>query len=71
MSNKSVSEPQRYRFAWRNNERRAGLYGRECLVVAAGAMRTVLVEFLDDGERVTTSARALRKVPMSEPAAGC
>jgi hypothetical protein len=55
-------EPQRYRFAWRNNERRAELYGRECRIVASGAMRTALIEFLDNGERVTTSQRALRKV---------
>jgi len=46
-------------YAWRNNERRAALYGRRCRVVASGAMRTVLVEF-EDGERVTTSRRALR-----------
>jgi hypothetical protein len=46
-------------YAWRNNERRAGLYGRRCRVVATGAMMTVLVEF-EDGERVTTSRRALR-----------
>jgi len=47
-------------YAWRNNERRAALFGRRCRVVAAGAMGTVLVEF-EDGEKVTTSRRALRR----------
>lgn len=50
-----------YVYAWGNNERRAALKGRRCVVEARGAMRTVLVRFLDTGERVTTSARALRR----------
>lgn len=53
-----------YVFAWGNNERRAELKGRRCVIEAAGGtMRTVLVRFLDTGERVTTSRRALRRVP--------
>ena len=49
-----------YVYVWGNNERRAGLKGRRCVIEARGAMGTVLVRFLDTGERVTTSARALR-----------
>ena len=49
-----------YRYAWGNNERRAELKGRECVIEARGALGTVLVRFLDTGERVTTSRRALR-----------
>ncbi len=48
-------------YAWGNNSRRSELKGRRCRILAAGAMRTVLVEFLDNGERVTTSRRALRR----------
>jgi hypothetical protein len=48
-------------YTWRNNERRAALYGRRCRIVAAGKMGTVLVEF-ENGERVTTSHRAVRLV---------
>jgi hypothetical protein len=48
-------------FAWGNDERRAALKGRRCVVLAQGAMSTVLVRFLDTGERVTTSRRALRR----------
>ena len=50
-----------YVYVWRNNARRAGLYGRRCRLIASGAMGTVLVEF-EDGERVTTSRRALRRI---------
>jgi hypothetical protein len=51
-----------YRYAWGDNPRRAQLKGRLCVVVAdGGKMRTVLVEFPDTGERVATSARALRR----------
>jgi len=47
-------------YAWRNNESRAALYGRRCRILATGKMGTVLVEF-EDGERVTTSHRAVRR----------
>ena len=58
---KEVSE-QLYRFAWKNNPVRARLYCRTCRLVARGSMNTVLVEFVDTNERVTTSGNALRKV---------
>ena len=50
-----------YVYAWGNNARRAELRGRDCVVEARGAMRTILLRFLDTGERVTTSARAVRR----------
>ncbi len=49
-----------YVYVWGNNPRRAALKGRRCVVEARGRMGTVLVRFLDTGERVTTSGRALR-----------
>ena len=55
---------QIYVYRWGNNARRAELWGRRCRIIARGRMNTVLVEFLDNGERVTTSSRALtRKKP--------
>lgn len=48
-------------FAWGNNPRRAQLKGRRCVVEARGALGTVLIRFLDTGERVTTSRRAIRE----------
>jgi len=58
-----MAEPASYEFVWGNNERRARLKGRRCVVEARGSMRSVLVRFLDTGERTVTSARALRRVP--------
>ena len=56
-----------YVYAWGNNERRAKLKGRRCVVEARGALGTVLVRFLDTGERLTTSSRALRYPFRQEP----
>jgi hypothetical protein len=50
-------------YAWGNNPRRAELKGRRCVVEATGRrMNSVLIRFLDTGERVVTSRRALRAV---------
>ena len=51
-----------YVYAWGNNARRAELRGRECVLEATGNLGTALVRFLDTGERVTTSRRALRRL---------
>jgi uncharacterized Ntn-hydrolase superfamily protein len=51
-----------HEYVWGNNARRAELKGRRCVVEARGRMGTVLVRFLDTGERVTTSRRALRRI---------
>lgn len=51
-----------YRYVWGNNVKRRTMKGRQCVILAAGAMNTVLVQFLDDGQRETTSRRALRRV---------
>ena len=48
-------------FVWGNNPRRAELMGRVCMDEAVSRMGTVLVRFLDTGERVTTPRRALRR----------
>lgn len=50
-----------YEFAWGNNEARAAMKGRKCRILAKGTKGTVLIEFLDTGERTTTSFRALRR----------
>lgn len=48
-----------YIYVWGNNPRRAELKGRECVLEATGARCSALVRFLDTGERVLTSRRAL------------
>lgn len=55
-----------YVYGWGNNERRRQLQGRRCRIVARGSMRTVLVQF-DDGDKVTTSIRALKRVGATTP----
>jgi hypothetical protein len=55
-----------YEYAWGNNERRAALKGRRCVVEATGRLNTVLVRFLDTNERVTTSRHALRLATETE-----
>jgi hypothetical protein len=57
----SEAEP-RYVYRWRNNPRRGELYGRVCRLVCSGTKNTVLVEFVDTGERVTTSRWAIKRV---------
>jgi hypothetical protein len=50
-------------YVWSNNPRRAQLVGRRCVVLARGRMNTILVQFLDNGERVTTSRYAVKRAP--------
>jgi hypothetical protein len=54
-----VSREMTHLYAWRNNEKRIGLFKRECRVVARGAMNSVLVEFAD-GQREVVSRNAIR-----------
>lgn len=46
-------------YRWGNNPRRAELKGRQCVVLARGALGSILVMFLDTGEKVVTSHRAV------------
>ena len=50
-----------YIFVWRNNEKRAQLYGKRLRVLARGAMNSALVEF-ENGQREIISRNAIRKV---------
>ena len=54
---------QRFRFFCRNNERLAEIYGRTCIVLARGSLNSCLVAF-ENGEQVTTSRFAIRKIPV-------
>lgn len=51
-----------YLYAWRNNPKRATLYGRLCKVLARGRMNSALVEF-ENGQREVISRNALRLAP--------
>lgn len=49
-----------YKYGWKNNPRRAKMYGRSCRILASGKMGSVLIEF-GNGQLEITSRRALRK----------
>lgn len=49
-----------YVYAWGNNAKRETFKGRRCRVLARGRMNSVLIEFLDNGERTVTSRYALK-----------
>jgi hypothetical protein len=51
-----------YRYVWKNNDKRAGLYGRECIIEASGKKNSVLIRFIDDGQQEIVSRNALKKV---------
>lgn len=53
---------QLYTYAWKNNEKRATLYGRICQLLTRGAKNSILIKFIDNGEMVCTSGNAIRKV---------
>lgn len=52
---------QLYRYYWGNTPVRKTLKGRLCHIITIGKKNTVLLKFIDNGELVTTSRRALRK----------
>jgi hypothetical protein len=56
-----------YVYVWKNNQKRAQLCGRQCVVLARGAMNSCLVEFVDNGQREIVSRWAIRKSTASRP----
>jgi len=54
-----------YRYHWGNNSERAKHKDKPCKILASGKMNTVLIEF-ENGFRMTTSKRALRRVPYEQ-----
>jgi hypothetical protein len=55
------SETYDYVYRWGNNGRRRDLKGKRCRLLAQGSsMHSVLIE-LEDGEKVITSRRAIKK----------
>lgn len=60
-----MSKKDKYTYHWGNNPKRKEFKGRKCKILATGKMNTVLIEF-ENGEQVTTSRRALRRVQDEE-----
>jgi len=55
----------KYFFYWKNNSKRAKLRGKKCDVLIRGAKGSILI-VMEDGEKVVTSWRALRKLLNAE-----
>jgi len=55
-----------YVFSWGNNPKRKELKGRRCVVLAAGAKNSRLIEF-ENGQKEIVSRRALREAPPEQP----
>lgn len=57
------ASPPTHVYVWGNNPRRAQLKGRKCVVEVHGRrMNTVLIRFVDTGEKVTTSRHAIKPI---------
>lgn len=54
-----------HRYAWGNTPERAAVKGRRCRITASGAMGSVAI-VTEDGTRLITSRRALRKLRRDE-----
>ena len=50
-----------YQYAWKNNPVREKLYGRKCVVLGRGKKNSILIQFLDDGEKHVVSRNSVRK----------
>ena len=51
---------KKYTYAWKNNTKRQGLYGKQCRVLVRGKMNSALVEF-ENGQKEIISRNALRR----------
>jgi len=49
-----------YIYYWKNNPKRASMFGRGCVVLSRGRMNSALVEFAS-GQREIISRNALRR----------
>ena len=52
---------QLYIYRWKNNEKRATLYGRTCVILKRLAMNSALVLFTDTQQEEVVSRNALRR----------
>lgn len=51
----------KYKYNWKNNEKRKQMYNRECVILARGRKNSVLIEFVDNAQREITSRYSIKK----------
>ena len=57
-----MKNSQLYIYNWGNNTKRATMQGRVCRVLARGKKSSIMIEFLDNGQREITDRMSVRKV---------
>ena len=50
-----------YVYIWKNNPKRETMRGRQCKILVSGKMNSVLIEFIDNGQKEIVSRNSLRK----------
>ena len=53
-----------YKYIWGNNEKRKTLKDRFCNVLARGKKNSILIEFIDNGQKEVVSRYSVRKGKM-------
>lgn len=67
MNNHQAMPEILYVYRWRNNAKRAEMYGCLCRVKARGTMNSAMIEFIDSGELACVSRNALRRATVLTP----
>jgi len=52
---------QEYIYAWANNEKRATMKGRKCIVLARMKKNSIVIEFTDNRQREVVSGNSIRR----------
>ena len=47
------------KYRWGNNEKRATMKGRECIILSRGEKGSIRIKFLDNGQKEIVSWRAV------------
>lgn len=55
-----------YEYVWGNNEKRKTMKGRLCKIVEHLGFHSILIEFLDNGQREVISLNAIRKARVKD-----
>ena len=51
-----------YKYIWGNNEKRKTMKNRICNVISRGKKNSVLIQFIDNGQKEIVSRYSIRKV---------
>lgn len=52
---------KQYKYVWGNNEKRKTLKNRICIVLARGTKNSLMIQFVDTGQKEIVSRNSIRK----------